>query len=186
MRHFWSEWWESNPRDQLGRLGFYHWTTLAYLVGSLKTALIWYHKEMDLSIAKSKKVFVFLKIFFVGCKSWSKAERLSCIAKKEVLLKTDMILCIRDRGSLCDGCSKRVLYVRGKSSEPRWRLFRLWGLLNINSFFWQKYNICEQIYYIIICIKIQIKFHTPMQMLTHAFPFLRTLEVLRFPVQPLL
>ena len=25
----WSEWWESNPRDQLGRLGFYHWTTLA-------------------------------------------------------------------------------------------------------------------------------------------------------------
>ena len=25
----WSEWWESNPRDQLGRLEFYHWTTLA-------------------------------------------------------------------------------------------------------------------------------------------------------------
>ena len=26
---FWSGWWESNPRDQLGRLGFYHWTTPA-------------------------------------------------------------------------------------------------------------------------------------------------------------
>ena len=25
----WSGWWESNPRDQLGRLGFYHWTTPA-------------------------------------------------------------------------------------------------------------------------------------------------------------
>ena len=27
----WSEWWESNPRDQLGRLEFYHWTTLALM-----------------------------------------------------------------------------------------------------------------------------------------------------------
>ena len=27
-----SGWWESNPRDQLGRLEFYHWTTPAYLV----------------------------------------------------------------------------------------------------------------------------------------------------------
>ena len=26
----WSGWWESNPRDQLGRLGFYHWTTPAH------------------------------------------------------------------------------------------------------------------------------------------------------------
>ena len=26
----WSEWWESNSRMQLGRLPFYHWTTLAY------------------------------------------------------------------------------------------------------------------------------------------------------------
>ena len=26
----WSEWWESNPHDQLGRLEFYHWTTLAF------------------------------------------------------------------------------------------------------------------------------------------------------------
>ena len=25
----WSGWWESNPHDQLGRLGFYHWTTPA-------------------------------------------------------------------------------------------------------------------------------------------------------------
>ena len=25
----WSGWWESDPRDQLGRLGFYHWTTPA-------------------------------------------------------------------------------------------------------------------------------------------------------------
>ena len=25
----WSGWWELNPRDQLGRLGFYHWTTPA-------------------------------------------------------------------------------------------------------------------------------------------------------------
>ena len=25
-----SGWWESNPRDQLGRLEFYHWTTPAY------------------------------------------------------------------------------------------------------------------------------------------------------------
>ena len=25
----WSGWWESNPRDQLGRLEFYHWTTPA-------------------------------------------------------------------------------------------------------------------------------------------------------------
>ena len=28
--HKWSGWWESNPRGQLGRLEFYHWTTLAY------------------------------------------------------------------------------------------------------------------------------------------------------------
>ena len=26
----WSGWWESNPRSQLGRLKFYHWTTPAY------------------------------------------------------------------------------------------------------------------------------------------------------------
>ena len=25
----WSGWWESNPRDQLGRLGLYHWATPA-------------------------------------------------------------------------------------------------------------------------------------------------------------
>ena len=25
----WSGWWESNPHNQLGRLGFYHWTTPA-------------------------------------------------------------------------------------------------------------------------------------------------------------
>ena len=28
-RIFWSGWWESNPHDQLGRLGFYRWTTPA-------------------------------------------------------------------------------------------------------------------------------------------------------------
>ena len=28
-----SGWWESNPRIQLGRLVFYHWTTPAYLYG---------------------------------------------------------------------------------------------------------------------------------------------------------
>ena len=28
----WSGWWESNPRSQLGRLKFYHWTTPASLV----------------------------------------------------------------------------------------------------------------------------------------------------------
>ena len=28
---YWSGWWESNPRDQLGRLEFYHWTTPAYV-----------------------------------------------------------------------------------------------------------------------------------------------------------
>ena len=27
----WSGWWESNPRDQLGRLRFYHWTTPALM-----------------------------------------------------------------------------------------------------------------------------------------------------------
>ena len=27
--YFWSGWWESNPRSQLGRLKFYHWTTSA-------------------------------------------------------------------------------------------------------------------------------------------------------------
>ena len=27
----WSGWWESDPRNQLGRLVFYHWTTPAYL-----------------------------------------------------------------------------------------------------------------------------------------------------------
>ena len=27
----WSGWWESNPRGQLGRLEFYHWTTPAYI-----------------------------------------------------------------------------------------------------------------------------------------------------------
>ena len=32
---YWSEWWESNPRDQLGRLEFYHWTTLAYCLKRL-------------------------------------------------------------------------------------------------------------------------------------------------------
>ena len=26
----WSGWWESDPRNQLGRLVFYHWTTPAY------------------------------------------------------------------------------------------------------------------------------------------------------------
>ena len=26
----WSGWWESNPRSQLGRLKFYHWTTPAF------------------------------------------------------------------------------------------------------------------------------------------------------------
>ena len=26
----WSGWWESNPHNQLGRLGFYHWTTPAF------------------------------------------------------------------------------------------------------------------------------------------------------------
>ena len=36
-RFFWSGWWESNPHNQLGRLGFYHWTTPAY---SLVTAWI--------------------------------------------------------------------------------------------------------------------------------------------------
>ena len=29
-RGLWSGWWESNPRDQLGRLEFYHWTTPAF------------------------------------------------------------------------------------------------------------------------------------------------------------
>ena len=28
--NLWSGWWESNPRDQLGRLEFYHWTTPAF------------------------------------------------------------------------------------------------------------------------------------------------------------
>ena len=28
-RRIWSGWWESNSHDQLGRLGFYHWTTPA-------------------------------------------------------------------------------------------------------------------------------------------------------------
>ena len=35
--HYWSEkiksrWWESNPRIQLGRLMFYHWTTPALII----------------------------------------------------------------------------------------------------------------------------------------------------------
>ena len=29
----WSGWWESNPRYQLGRLEFYHWTTPAFTNG---------------------------------------------------------------------------------------------------------------------------------------------------------
>ena len=29
VRKKWSGWWESNPHNQLGRLGFYHWTTPA-------------------------------------------------------------------------------------------------------------------------------------------------------------
>ena len=33
----WSGWWESNPRIQLGRLVFYHWTTPAY--NAMKTIL---------------------------------------------------------------------------------------------------------------------------------------------------
>ena len=29
-KRMWSGWWESNPRGQLGRLEFYHWTTPAF------------------------------------------------------------------------------------------------------------------------------------------------------------
>ena len=32
----WSGWWESNPRSQLGRLKFYHWTTPAKTCGIYK------------------------------------------------------------------------------------------------------------------------------------------------------
>ena len=32
---FWSGWWESNPRYQLGRLKFYHWTTPALKTSQL-------------------------------------------------------------------------------------------------------------------------------------------------------
>ena len=31
----WSGWWESNPRSQLGRLEFYHWTTPAHCFNSV-------------------------------------------------------------------------------------------------------------------------------------------------------
>ena len=36
---FWSGWWESNPRSQLGRLRFYHWTTSAFQVGNTNYTL---------------------------------------------------------------------------------------------------------------------------------------------------
>ena len=72
----WSGWWELNPRDQLGRLGFYHWTTPACksrstLVYSIKdrqrcqTFLRWFYKIFYrfLSVAQQQDgMFFFQKI----------------------------------------------------------------------------------------------------------------------------
>ena len=48
----WSEWWESNPRNQLGRLEFYHWITLAHIKNNffINLIIIWYHKNRMMSI----------------------------------------------------------------------------------------------------------------------------------------
>ena len=40
----WSGWWESNPRSQLGRLKFYHWTTPAFL-----NAHLYYHSFQSIA-----------------------------------------------------------------------------------------------------------------------------------------
>ena len=40
-----SGWWESNPRIQLGRLVFYHWTTPAYLLSCLDNPNKWYNNR---------------------------------------------------------------------------------------------------------------------------------------------
>ena len=50
----WSGWWESNPRNQLGRLRFYHWTTpaseiLSSVGTTISTAHIYYHNSRRLS-----------------------------------------------------------------------------------------------------------------------------------------
>ena len=49
----WSGWWESNPRYQLGRLKFYHWTTPAPPVNEINCSTA----HMDLSTVFLKKIY---------------------------------------------------------------------------------------------------------------------------------
>ena len=58
----WSGWWESNPRYQLGRLEFYHWTTPAKYWNNL-----WLLKYSILKIVCQIKIlFFYYFIFFLN------------------------------------------------------------------------------------------------------------------------
>ena len=57
----WSGWWESNPRDQLGRLGFYHWTTPAYL--SFQVSFGWALDFSQRRFALYHVVFILSRVF---------------------------------------------------------------------------------------------------------------------------
>ena len=62
----WSGWWESNPRSQLGRLKFYHWTTSASGVPErtrtsdplIKSQLLYHLSYRDM------RLFLFFSLLF--------------------------------------------------------------------------------------------------------------------------
>ena len=56
LKKYWSGWWESNPRNQLGRLRFYHWTTPAHIKATLRL----YQGTPVLSTLFFKKLKIFL------------------------------------------------------------------------------------------------------------------------------
>ena len=61
-----SGWWESNPRIQLGRLVFYHWTTPAYRCSRVTLVSARLNDiEYILLLSICQQVFLIFSIFFI-------------------------------------------------------------------------------------------------------------------------
>ena len=67
LEELWSGWWESDPRNQLGRLVFYHWTTPALLTHNANKL---YQIEISLSTVFRHIYKIFPKNikYFISCR----------------------------------------------------------------------------------------------------------------------
>ena len=99
--HGWSGWRESNPRNQLGRLEFYHWTTPAYMLG-LKAARLWYHKQWEMS-STFQHFFDFFPIIFFSPLLTNFQKKVWKNLKKHLTKSTFKTIIIKLSGCSADG-----------------------------------------------------------------------------------